>query len=1380
MKAGALGALLPAGLARRFARAFVGLVTAALLVNGAISMWLSYEEATTSAIGVQREKALAAAERVAQFVGEIEGQIGWTTRAEWSRVPAEQRRYDFIRLLRQAPAVTEALHIDGQGREQLRLSRLEPDVVGSGVDLSADPRFARAVADRVWYGPVYFRRGSEPYMTLSIAHAGRNPGVTSVGVNLKLVWDVITGIRVGEQGYAYVTDAAGKLIAHPDMSLVLRDTDLSNLPQVAAAVRSAREEKSIASPETVRSPDGRDVLTASARIPKLGWLVFVELPRREALAPVLTSLYQTLALLGLGTTIALLLGGWQARRMAAPIRLLEAGAQKLGEGDLAQRVPVTSRDEIGRLAERFNAMAGRIQEARDTLEQKVEDRTRELAEALQQQTATAEVLKVISRSAFDLQHVLETLAQSAAQLCDAETSWIFRTEGEHLRWAASYGFSGAQYEAIKAYFQEQLIKPGRGSLVGRTALAAKPVMIEDVFADPEYKWTRAQELGGYRTTFGTPLLRNGVVVGVLCLTRNEVRAFTPRQIEFAMTFADQAVIAIENARLIEEVQARTRDLEESLEQQTATADVLKVISRSVFDLQPVLRTLIDTAVRLCRGSRGTIYLRDGDILRAAAFHSNVPPELKEHLEASPIRIKDSRAIGRAVREGRIVHVEDFRNDPSTSMSQAPQFARFGSMLYVPLIRDGEPIGCFAMPREEVKPFNQREIELVQTFADQAVIAIENARLFEQVQARTAELQESLEYQTATSEVLGVISRSPSEIQPVLDSIVETAARICDAWIADVMLVKDGAIQVRATFGEMGRPLGEAVPIDRESVMGRSIVDKCPVQVADLLHSQEFPRGQDFARRFGHRTTLAVPLMQGEQVLGTILLRRSVVEPFSDKQVALLRTFADQAVIAINNVGLFEQVQARTAELQESLEYQTAITEVLGVISRSPSAVQPIFDTIVATAARLCHADQAFFMRFNDGMARAVASSNDQSDLARYMQDNPVPLHPSTMTGRVVAEGRTVHIPDCLAEADYGATAHQKVAGYRTMLGVPLLREGTAIGSISLLRIEVEPFTDKQIALVETFADQAMIAIENARLFEQVQTRTRELQQSLDDLRAAQDRLVQTEKLASLGQLTAGIAHEIKNPLNFVNNFSELSIELVEELEEALAKAEAALDPAIRDETAEIAGMLKSNLAKVASHGKRADSIVKNMLAHSREGGGERRAVDLNALVDEALNLAYHGARAEKPGFNIALERDYDAAAGQVELYPQEFTRVLLNLIGNGFHAAHKRAQEQGQEKSAANGFQPTLKVSTRATPKAVEIRVRDNGTGMPEHVKARIFEPFFTTKPTGEGTGLGLSLSHDIVVKQHGGAIAVETAPNAFTEFTVTLPRGAAKGRAAA
>jgi signal transduction histidine kinase len=381
----------------------------------------------------------------------------------------------------------------------------------------------------------------------------------------------------------------------------------------------------------------------------------------------------------------------------------------------------------------------------------------------------------------------------------------------------------------------------------------------------------------------------------------------------------------------------------------------------------------------------------------------------------------------------------------------------------------------------------------------------------------------------------------------------------------------------------------------------------------------------------------------------------------------------------------------------------------------------------------------------------------------YVKDVPVEPDRGSATARALLEGTVVHIADVTIDPSYTFTQAQRLGDFRTILGVPMMREEKAIGVLTLTRSDVRPFSEKQIELVRTFADQAAIAIENVRLFESVETRTRELAMSLEDLRAAQDRLVQTEKLASLGQLTAGIAHEIKNPLNFVNNFSALSAELVEELGETLAPV--ALDRKTRSDINELSQMLRSNLEKVVQHGKRADSIVKNMLLHSREGSGERRSVDINALVEESLNLAYHGARAENPGFNITLTRDLDPDAGAAEFYPQEITRALLNLISNGFYAAIKRKQA-GDET-----FEPVLLAATKNRGDTVEIRIRDNGTGIQPEVKAKIFNPFFTTKPAGEGTGLGLSMSHDIIVKQHGGRIDVETEPGAFTELVITLPR---------
>jgi signal transduction histidine kinase len=544
------------------------------------------------------------------------------------------------------------------------------------------------------------------------------------------------------------------------------------------------------------------------------------------------------------------------------------------------------------------------------------------------------------------------------------------------------------------------------------------------------------------------------------------------------------------------------------------------------------------------------------------------------------------------------------------------------------------------------------------------------------------------------------------------------------------------------------------------------MDGKPVHVPDVQLDPEYDFGR--APMIGdYRAVLAVPLMRDGAVEGVLLLGRPEPGPFSQRQIDLVQTFADQAVIAIENARLFYEVQAKTSELTETLEYQTATGDVLNVISRSPNNLQPVMDTIVHTTRRLCQSEYALMLqRHDDGAYRIAAHSNANQELIDWIRNNPVIAGDGSAVGIVAAEKQTIHLPDALADPRFTDLRRQRQSKARTMLGVPLLRNQTVIGVVFLARTEVRPFSDKQVELVSSFADQAVIAISNVGLFEEVQERTRELSLSLDELRTAQDRLVQTEKLASLGQLTAGIAHEIKNPLNFVNNFSALSAELIDELNEVLKPA--ALDDKTREEIEELTHMLKGNLEKVVQHGKRADSIVKNMLLHSREGSGEHRPVDINAIVEESLNLAYHGARAERSGFNITLRRDLDPEAGLIDLYPQEITRVFLNLISNGFYAATKRTE------AGDDTFEPTLSATTKSLGNTVEIRIRDNGTGIPLEVKEKMFNPFFTTKPAGEGTGLGLSMSHDIVVKQHGGKIDVDTMPGVFTEFIITLPRTAA------
>jgi two-component system, NtrC family, sensor kinase len=641
---------------------------------------------------------------------------------------------------------------------------------------------------------------------------------------------------------------------------------------------------------------------------------------------------------------------------------------------------------------------------------------------------------------------------------------------------------------------------------------------------------------------------------------------------------------------------------------------------------------------------------------------------------------------------------------------------------------------------------------------------------DKITALQRDLEEARRQQSATAGVLRVISGAVFDLHVVLDTLIKSAVSLCDADCASIFQREGSFYRCVSSHGFSDEYIayGEAHPLRAggNSVAGRVALERRPVQVLDVLAADSNYEAREYQRLGGHRTVFGVPLLRNGEPIGALNLGRFTVRAFTDRQIELVQTFADQAVIAIENARLFREVETRTRELTEALELQTATAEVLRVISRSAFDLQGVLDTLVQSAARLCGADRSCIYERDGEIYRWLSGFGFSDEVIAFTKAHPFQPGPHSATSRVALSGEVVHIPDVLADPEYKATEHQRLGQYRTMLGVPLLREGAPIGVFILGRTRVEPFTERQIDLVRGFSDQAVIAIENVRLFEQLQARTRDLAHSLHELRSAQDRLIHTEKLASLGQLTAGIAHEIKNPLNFVNNFAALSDELVDELREMLQTAP--LDDRLRGDVDELADTLKGNLSKVVQHGRRADSIVKNMLLHSRSGSGEHRPIDVNALVEESLKLAYHGARAQEPGFNVTLSRNFDPTAGLADLYPQEMTRVLLNLAANGFYAVAKRAYD------AEEGYQPTLTVATRNLGECVEIRVRDNGTGIPEGVRAKVFDPFYTTKPAGQGTGLGLSLSHDIVVKQHGGTIDVTTEAGQFTEFIIILPRGGA------
>ena len=726
-------------------------------------------------------------------------------------------------------------------------------------------------------------------------------------------------------------------------------------------------------------------------------------------------------------------------------------------------------------------------------------RTNDLAESLQQQTAVGDVLKTISRSTFDLQPVLDTLVNTAALLCDAEMAFILRREGEMYRAGAAVGFSREYIEFLK----QHPIAVDRGTVTGRVALEGRTVQIADVAADPEYTMGESITLAGQRTALGVPLLRENELIGVVVLARQRVQPFTQKQIDLVTTFADQAVIAIENVRLFDEVRQRTEDLSESLQQQTATADVLKVISRSAFDLDAVMNTLARSAAELCGTESCVLFLCDGDMLVCRGVSVNVGGEYLKSLQRNPVRLDYETHMGRAVLTGEVANIADFEKDPNTRWRKFQEEMGFKAFLAVPLMREGRGVGVFTLTRDQAGAFPQRQIELVQTFADQAVIAIENARLFDEVQAKTRDLTEALTYQTGSSNILRVIASSPTDVEPALKAIVDSACELCEADDAIVLLRDGDELVFSAHQGPIPVAL-ERRAINRKFTAGRAVVDQISIHLHDVFSEEgdEFPEARELSRKHGIRGILCVPMLRESESIGAILLRRTEVRPFSEKQIELLKTFANQAVIAIGNVRLFDEVQAKTRDLSEALTYQTGSSNILRVIASSPTDVKPVLNAIVESACALCEADDA------------LATLRDGDELVFQAQHGSIPvvwdrqpIDREGSAGLAVIDRVPVHVHDILGpEGEQFPRAREfaRKTNVRTVLCVPLLREDEGIGVIVLRRTEVRPFSEKQISLLQTFADQAVIAIGNVRLFEEVQARTRELTETLEQQTATAD------------------------------------------------------------------------------------------------------------------------------------------------------------------------------------------------------------------------------------------------------------------------------------